>query len=569
MLRSIPPSLLAQSENLFVDRASTTKRIAEVIPPPRKPSFLAWNGAVANHERFKQKKNKTGALAKKSSIVYEQPVYPSMPLNYSAGTLLESFLSIACDATGQFVAALSQYPNTVYLSQDYGTTYSSYFATYYYGDANAEFGSVVIASDAPNYIAFTGQYGIYVSNTTGASFGVVPSTTSVANWLDLAISSNGQYAYAIGTNSYYGEYGVLYASTDFAMSFAPLSGTTVIDYLSVATSSNGQYVFALTSQTAFCSTDYGKTFSIVFTLDYLIDISCSNSGQYVALATQNGYIYVSSSYGQGNWVKANIPSAFPSYPEYRPHWSSICLSSTGQKILAVGVDSLVYTSSNYGASFQPSLNSGAQYFVGSAISGNGQYMYAVSGQGYPFYSTDSGNIWAPLYYQWYGVASSQSGQYSIAVCTDIPAVYMTTNYGETWESLTSPFIAPFISFSAVACNSDCQYIALTCYENALVISSNYGVTWKQITFGSSTDDDNLVAVAVAISSTGQFMTVVGDPGPIFISSDYGTTFTKVNGTHATFCTVSMSSNGQYQLAGSAQVSYGDDDPSGKSVISTF
>ncbi len=527
------------------------------IPPPKRshhwddhllkeriPSAQPKNSAKSE-ERIKVK----GATEASSSPL----VLNSVGTVYPATELLQGFTSIACDASGQYVAAYTGYLNQVFVSQDYGVTYTQTFSYLY---SYEELGNVAIAANAPSYMAVTGYDGIYASTNTGSSFTLVPSTANIYNWAGVTLSSTGQYSYAICCGGESSTTGKIYLSSDYMSTYTVASTASTQGYLGLTASSNGQYVFPFTSNNVYASTDYGSTWSIVFTLNYLTAIGCSSTGQYVGITTENAAIYISSNYGKG-WTKATLPALA------WPYWSGIAFSSNGQKVIAVSNGGPVFTSTNYGSSFQMT-NSPSQQYISTAISSDGQYMYAVSDYGYTYASTDSGQTWSPLYYNWYGTAMSQNGQTRYAVTFyDPPSVYMSSDSGMTWNSITSPYVISYPYWYSVTCNSDCQYVVITCDNNQLVISSNYGKSFKAITLGNPNnqpDDDYsagfFVVIDIAISSTGQYMTVVPNSGPIYISSNYGSSFSEVtSSTIGAYWCVAMSSSGQYQLAGMIEYSY--------------
>jgi photosystem II stability/assembly factor-like uncharacterized protein len=329
----------------------------------------------------------------------------------------------------------------------------------------------------------------------------------------------------------------------------PLSAFPSDFYSGLATSSNGEYLFVVSSNAIMVSKNGGSSIQSTFgTALNGYAVACSSTGQYAAVVTQIGNIYVSSNYGQ-SWTQLSNIAPIPSNS-----WKDIAVSANGQYMLATSFDLPVYISNNYGNSFIQSNSPSLQY-QGVAISNtdsNGQYYAFTVTNDYHLILTDNGgSSWSPLFYDWYGVASSQNGQYRLAVIYNSAdsSVFLTSNGGATWSSLTSPFAAiPKAIWVTAACNSDCQYMVLTTYSTQFAISSNYGKSWSAKTLNNIVG--SFIVAAVSISSTGQYITAVTNLGAIYVSSNYGNSFTASSAPIATYWATAMSSDGQTQLASS-------------------
>ena len=86
----------------------------------------------------------------------------------------------------------------------------------------------------------------------------------------------------------------------------------------------------------------------------------------------------------------------------------------------------------------------------------------------------------------------------------------------------------------------CKYQTAVAAGGYIYISNDYGNTWTQK--GSSQ-----YWYGVAIDSTGKYQTAVADGDYIYISSDYGNTWTQ-KGSSRSWCGVAMDSTGKYQTA---------------------
>ena len=89
-------------------------------------------------------------------------------------------------------------------------------------------------------------------------------------------------------------------------------------------------------------------------------------------------------------------------------------------------------------------------------------------------------------------------------------------------------------------SSSGQYQTATVYGGNLWISTNYGMTWTSVATSQGW-------LGVAMTSSGQYQTTTVIGGNIWISKDYGVTWTSV-ATSQQWQVVAMTSSGQYQTA---------------------
>jgi len=250
--------------------------------------------------------------------------------------------------------------------------------------------------------------------------------------------------------------------------------------------------------------------------------------------------------------------------------SAIMMSATGQYQTAPTTTAGIHTSSNFGASW--TLNASAPTSgwgpMGScAMSANGQYQYALSkGSGYIYFSSDYGATWAQFSTppiagaQYYGliavsannrfitvvVGNSSSGTgtaspYLLIPSVSAPTVYVSQNYGATWNTLNPGFSGSIACSLAMSANG--QYQTITGNNNYLFISKNYGTSWITT--------NNTGQFLVSISATGQYIYYTAGNGGPYISNNYGQSFTNCTWTGVTGYTgsdfVLLSSTGQYVI----------------------
>jgi hypothetical protein len=330
------------------------------------------------------------------------------------------------------------------------------------------------------------------------------------------------------------------------------------------------------------------------------NINLSSTSSYNGLIQLNNSISTTNSYQPiefiVNMISLNTNTGIT-------NWREVRMSNNGQYWIAVSTQvNEVYISSNYGTTFTQVTNSDTSGCYTVGISGNGQYMVIpyfgtnTSGSGTYLLSSDYGANWTKKTYTITtidaitSIAISNTGQYMTMAASAIISSYNTSNsagrlyrstdYGITFTAIGSQYN----NLINVAMSSDGLYqTAVSFYSNtqgsgnnnagAYVKSTNYGASWtaSQVISGVSSRRANK---AIAISSTGQYQTIVGESGLAYTScfiansSDYGDTFTyNTNApTDVSYGCISMSSDGKYQIVGVGRK--GESSPSGYLYIST-
>jgi hypothetical protein len=286
------------------------------------------------------------------------------------------------------------------------------------------------------------------------------------------------------------------------------------------------------------------------------------------------------------------------------NWSSVSLSGTGQYQSAVVFGGYIYTSSNYGQTWTPRATDSNRNWRSISISSSGQYQTAVCSSiapgEYIYRSSDYGNTWiantsGPIQQEWRSVSISSSGQFQTTVVYNPAIIYYSQNYGNNWSTssispLPSNLICVSISATGetqIACgdtgyiyfsenfgglfNGSVAFISI----NYISISSNalfYSILYNDnaflqtciLSFGQNNqyceNDDTRPFQAISLSSTGQFQTTVRNNGQIYVSRNYGQTWSTKNSVRD-WKNISVSSTGQYQTAivdgGQIYISYPD------------
>jgi photosystem II stability/assembly factor-like uncharacterized protein len=165
--------------------------------------------------------------------------------------------------------------------------------------------------------------------------------------------------------------GGIYYSTDYGVTFSQSSASSLDNWISITSNANGNYMYAINRNnnyigTVYLSSDKGMTWMInsaAPNTKFLSQVITSVSGKYVALASYNDSIIISSNYGSTWNVAIGTSSVF---------WNDIVIDSTGQYYVAVGDNSTIFSSYNYGYSF---VNNNPTTNIGDAtgISSNGSF----------------------------------------------------------------------------------------------------------------------------------------------------------------------------------------------------
>ena len=167
-----------------------------------------------------------------------------------------------------------------------------------------------------------------------------------------------------------------------------------------------------------------------------------------------------------------------------------------------------------------------------------------------FTSRDGGKTWTDSYISVGAgepnnvICMSDSGQYQAAYYTTI--IYLSKDFGISWNICA--IIDYYPSSLSISISSSGQYISAA-NGATIFISNNYGTTFNLVTTSP-------VIMAIAMSSSGQYQTcitapVIGSIYPIYIylSSDYGNSFVSIqieNANTKVNASVSLSASGQYQ-----------------------
>lgn len=274
--------------------------------------------------------------------------YTALP--YSPGVYV--YTALAASSTGQYVIAGSNLSNVVYVSNDFGASFTSVtisgaspFATFYVADIDM--------SESGQYIAISGK------TSSGESAGQIT----------IASSSNYGVSFSVYTGGYLGGDGtrtsVAVSGDGSCMSYVALNASTGNSWRYYSTNYGSTYTFG------------GVSGSSLFT-----DIAMSYTGQYQMVINYGtnpsvgGQIYVSNNFGSGFSVRGII--GMPSGLGYAKYCG---MSSSGgvMYVTTDGNDSTVALSTDFGGGFMQVGGLAIYPCYGAAV---GNTMMLTSGKPY-------------------------------------------------------------------------------------------------------------------------------------------------------------------------------------------
>lgn len=256
-------------------------------------------------------------------------------------------------------------------------------------------------------------------------------------------------------------------------------------------------------------------------------IAISSNGAYQTAVVEDGNIYVSSNSG-GTWVSR----------ETKQKWVGISMTGTGEKQTAIVSGGQIYVSDNFGLTWNP-RDSNRNWQSVAISNTSGIYQVAVVGGGFIYISLDFGASWIvrDIPRNYVDVAISGDGTKMTAVVFD-GNIYISYNFGLNWIEVILPNTWRSVSMDLTGTIQ----MAIDSIGNVYKSNGN-PFTWTSITVA----EGQLLNNISVSGNTGQYQTIVGNAGDLYISSDTGENWT-AKGFRESWSGIAVSDNGSFQVA---------------------
>lgn len=414
--------------------------------------------------------------------------------------------------------------------------------------------------------------GSYVPNINNIVWTTNPGTGFVSGqgYWNASLSYTGQYVLVNGSATY--------ISSNYGNNWFTASGPTTIGfYLGGAVSATGQYMYSGDyNGAAYISSSYGQYWKTSPTglsaVGGYASGQFSNTGQYVAVGNRNG----------GPWLSTNFGNSFTQLNSFNADtYYGAGISATGQYIIFGGTNN-TYISSNYGVNWtiNPTGNTGG-YFV--SISGNGQYMLSSKEAGNT--NTVVSSNYGKSFTQTTVVPSfaisvnfvSYTGQFMMAAVgnNNSGPIYFSSSYGVDWVQNPGTGLAASNNYRGLSMSANAQYMLVAPQSGGnIYFARNPYWTGTGATFNTtnwlSGPAFNIYSLiwstnpgtglpgtgnwygGASISYSGQYMIMANWNSSVYLSNNYGQTWTIPSGTGST-TGASISGTGQYMVTGGNNV----------------
>jgi photosystem II stability/assembly factor-like uncharacterized protein len=424
---------------------------------------------------------------------------------------------------------------------------------------------IAISDDGMTATAVASRTVIYTTSNGGFSW---VARETARDWKSVAMSGDGVMQTAVVQN------GTIFISSNSGVTWSSRESPRAWSGVAVSRTDGSVQIACVFGGGVYSSTDSGNNWIKYDTLpdDLWTALDISADGSVQTMVGANTFIYNSVDSGT---IFATVG------PAVRGKYSSISMSDDGSIQTAVLNDinnGLILRSSDSGATWSITVVDYSRELVKVAVSGtDGSVQSIIGDTGDIYVSIDSGATWEVNGFSesFSGIALSSDGATQLSVVRG-NGFYKTTNTGGGWIALVSPGYTT----RNLAISSDAQYQIVGNVFRQLFLSTDFGSTFVKTTssntarpamsssgkymyagngtkFKRSTDfgttwtstSIGFGIKSIATSTTGQHVTIASSStsNNLYVSNDYGITFTDKTFETGEIFDVVMSSDGRVQI----------------------
>ncbi len=457
----------------------------------------------------------------------------------NAGSLVWRNVTSSTDGTKLAAAAFNGY---IYTSIDSGVNWTAQT-----GSGIHYWKCVYLSPDGTKLIALDNNPGYIYTSIDGGVTWIKDTITGSRAWQSVTSSSDGTKLTALASADYiytYWEVNMPKPTTDTAV-ITGVNIVTLNGYVDTDHTIHG-FQYGLTTSYGTTTTESGAyNFGNITT--NISSITPGITYHFRSYATNSS----GTAYSDDNTFVLQFQNWTPNTSASQRSWSSIASSIDGNKLVAVGSNSYIYTSIDGGTTWTERNGAGKRGWKAVASSSDGKKLVVGNGSnGFLYTSTDGGETWTARtslgLNTWLSIASSSDGT-NLAAVTQTNGLYTSNDSGATW--IVRP-AAGYKYFTSIASSSDGIKLVATVSPGYIYTSIDRGATWVERTGAGSQSWSS-----VASSSDGTKLAVVSSQagGSIYTSNDSGANWTLRSNARARYWNTITSSSDGTKLAATENI----------------